>query len=74
MKSAVDKPAGALSDQRLIQQILDDGQADVASLYRPLIGEPLVLVCSKEGYASPASYICCGLYSKKMLEGLLRCR
>ena len=77
VKSAVARPVmvvGGLRDPRPIQQILDDGHADMISLCRPFIREPRLLVRWKEGDPGPAACISCGLCSTKMLEGPLRCR
>ncbi len=77
VKNAVDMPVmvvGGLRDPKQIQQILDEGQADMISLCRPLIREPHVLLRWKNGDLSDATCISCGLCNTKMLEGPLRCR
>lgn len=77
VKSAVDRPVmvvGGLRDPRLIQQILDDGQADIISMCRPFIREPHLLLRWKRGDLTQAGCISCGLCNSKMMEGQLRCR
>jgi len=77
VKRTVDKPVmvvGGLRDPRLIQEILDEGKADVISLCRPFIREPHLLLRWKRGDLSPATCISCALCNTKMLEGPLRCR
>jgi 2,4-dienoyl-CoA reductase-like NADH-dependent reductase (Old Yellow Enzyme family) len=77
VKSAVDKPVmavGGMRDPSLIQQILDNRQADIISMCRPFIREPHLLLRWEEGDPAPARCISCNLCYKGGSTGPLRCR
>ncbi len=77
VRSVVDKPVmvvGGLRDPRLMQQVLDDGKADMLSMCRPFIREPHILLRWKRGDFTPTACISCALCNTKIMEGPLRCR
>jgi len=63
---------GGLKSPRVVERILDEGNADLAAMCRPLIREPLLAKRWYEGDLRKAECISCNLCLKRFEEGV-RC-